>query len=158
LLQTLVAAIPSGTFAEFGTGAGYSTAWILAGLQPAARFVTVETDGRLAESARASFSGDPRVEVIQGDWRELLERAPFAFAFVDVRPAKLEQADLVIEALAPGGVALIDDLTPFELWPDEWRGKPDELRERWLLDERLHAVEVRVAADHAAIIATRKAL
>ncbi len=158
LLQTLVAAIPSGTIAEFGTGGGYSAAWMIAGLQPDARILSVESDVRLVASALESFKDFPAIEIVHGDWRALLERGPFRFAFIDVKQAKLEYADLVIESLAPGAMALIDDLTPFELWPDEWRAKPDAVRDRWLLDDSLVAVELRVSAEHAVILATRRAL
>lgn len=156
LLQALAATVTEGAIAEFGGGCGYGTAWLVAGLRPGVRLYTVELDERCAAVMREAFSGHQQVEVIHGDWRELLERGPFRLAFVDVAPAKDEGAGLVIESLAPGGIAVLDDFTPVELWPEEWRGRPDARRERWLLDGRLHAVELRVSPDHAVILATRK--
>jgi predicted O-methyltransferase YrrM len=155
LLQTLVATVTDGAIAEFGGGCGYGTAWLLSGLRPSARLLTVENHARYAAALRDNFAGDARVEVIHGDWRELLARGPFRLAFVDVGPAKDAGADLVVASLAPGGMALLDDFTPYELWPDEWRGKPDALRERWLRDPALRAVELRVSASHAVILATK---
>jgi len=60
-----------------------------------------------------------------------------------------------VEALRPGGLIVLDDLTPEEHWPAEWRGKPDTVRERWLHDPRLAATEVRVAPTMAVILAAR---
>lgn len=156
LLKALAATVDAGTIAEFGGGCGYGTAWLRAGLQPGARLLTVELNEQGAAALREAFAGDPQIEVIHGDWRELLARGPFRLAFIDVGPAKDEDAGLVIDALAPGGVAVLDDFTPVELWPAEWRGKPDARRERWLLDDRLHTTELRVSLDHAVILATRK--
>lgn len=58
------------------------------------------------------------------DWRAALAEGPFDLVFVDAAPAKREAPREVVEALRPGGIAVLDDLTPAELWPDEWKGRP----------------------------------
>ncbi len=45
---------------------------------------------------------------------------------------------------------------PCESWPPITYGRVDTLREQWLTDERFTAVEVMVAADASAVIATRR--
>jgi predicted O-methyltransferase YrrM len=155
LLRALAATVGAGAVAEFGTGCGYGAAWIASGLSPGARLITVESNRDRAGLARDVLSDFPNAEVVHAGWQEILQRGPFQLAFVDASPAKLDGAALVIEALAPGGIALIDDLTPLELWPEEWRGKPDPVRERWLHDARLISTELRVTAGHAVILAAR---
>ena len=51
---------------------------------------------------------------------------------------------------------MLDDFTPCELWPPITDGRVDTLREQWLTDERFTAVEVMVAPDASAIIATKR--
>jgi len=152
LLRTLAAAAGRGVLAEIGTGVGVGAAWIAAGMRPGARLVTVEADPERAAAAAALFAGHPAVTVIQGDWRLILRHGPFVLVFPDVHSAKV--APEVVEALAPGGIAAIDDLTPEEHWPPEWRGRPDPVRDFWLGHPRLYACEVRLTARTAAIIAT----
>ena len=53
--------------------------------------------------------------MLEGDWRELLPpEAPFDLLFYDaakqLRPR--EDGELVAGLLAPGGIAVLDDLTP----------------------------------------------
>ena len=53
--------------------------------------------------------------MLEGDWRELLPpEAPFDLLFFDatkqLRPR--EDGELVVGLLAPGGIAVLDDLTP----------------------------------------------
>ncbi len=74
---------------------------------------------------------------------------------MDVKQAKQDEAENVLGALAPGGMVLLDDMTPQELWPDAWRGRRDRVREFWLNESRVAATEVRVTANSAVILATR---
>jgi hypothetical protein len=46
-------------------------------------------------------------------------------------------------------------MTPEALWPEEWRGKPDPVRDFWLADPRLRAVEILTTPRTAAILATK---
>jgi predicted O-methyltransferase YrrM len=152
LLRTLAAAAGPSVLAEIGTGVGVGAAWLQSGMRPGARLVTVEADAERARAAAALFADLPEVTVIQGDWREILRHGPFALVFPDAAPAKA--APEVVAALRPGGMAVVDDLTPIEHWPPEWRGRPDPLRDFWLGHPRLLAVEIRLTATTAAILAT----
>ena len=55
-----------------------------------------------------------------------------------------------------GGIVVLDDFTPCELWPPIYAGRVDTLREEWLSDERFTTVEVMIAPDASAVIATRR--
>jgi len=87
--------------------------------------------------------------------RAILSRSPFDLLFVDVGEAKRDEPQAVVEALRLGGMAVMDDFTPEEYWPEDWRGKPDPVRTFWLNDVRLNAVEVRTTPTTMAILATR---
>lgn len=47
LLRTLAASKPAGRMVELGTGTGVGSAWLLAGMCPGARLVTVEREPEL---------------------------------------------------------------------------------------------------------------
>ncbi|MBO0843258.1 MAG: class I SAM-dependent methyltransferase [Nocardioides sp.] len=156
LLATL-AATREGTMAEFGTGCGVGTAWLRSGVRgDQARIVTAELDEHLAKEAAAIFEDDPQVEVTAADWTTLRDRGPFSLLFLDaetpgeVSPTQL--ADLVEE----GGIVVIDDLTPTDLWPPIVYGRVDVRREEWLVDDRFTTVEVMVAPDTSVLIATKR--
>jgi predicted O-methyltransferase YrrM len=163
LLRTLAGCVRGGNVGEIGSGFGVGTAWLASGLGKGRRLVTVERDAPRWTAVHYFFNHsrvtallvEPSVEALHGDWRAILAHGPFALLFVDVAEAKGEGANEVVAALAPGGLAVLDDLTPEEHWPEDWRGKPDPVREFWLNDTRLHAVEIRLTATTAAILATR---
>jgi hypothetical protein len=64
--------------------------------------------------------------------------------------------DSVADLVEPGGIVVLDDFVPCELWPPITGGRVDTLREDWLTDERFTTVEVMVAQDASALIATRR--
>ena len=64
--------------------------------------------------------------------------------------------DAVADLVEPGGIVVLDDFTPCEIWPPITAGRVDMLRETWLTDERFTAVEVMVAPDASALIATKR--
>jgi predicted O-methyltransferase YrrM len=155
LLRVLAASVRRGTIAEIGSGCGVGAAWICSSLGPRTAFVTVEADADRAAATRTVLAGVPNASVITGDWRAILAHRPFALAFVDVADAK-HAVDAIVDALEPGGVALLDDLTPFDHWPEAWRGRPDPIREAWLHHPDLTATEILVTPASAAIIAVRR--
>lgn len=155
LLHTLTYHITQGRIGEIGTGCGVGSAWIVSALHPDATFVTVESDPQRAAIAQELFAAQSNVCVLQSDWHELLTYAPFDLLFADGGKAKLTEPDTLIAALRLGGFLVLDDLTPEEYWPPEWRGKPDPVRDFWLNDSRVAATEIRVTATHAVILATR---
>ncbi|GAA3167477.1 MULTISPECIES: O-methyltransferase [Streptomyces] len=118
LLRTLAALKPGGRLLELGTGTGAGTAWILDGMSPDARLVTVEQDPELAAVAGDLFRSDPRVELVVDDlqrWLPHQRTQTFDFVFVDCRLAK-QRHEAVLSLLRPGAVYVADDLHPGSGW------------------------------------------
>jgi predicted O-methyltransferase YrrM len=135
--------------AEAGTGVGYGAAWLAAGMPADASLVTVEPDAALAAAAARLFESDSRVEVVHGDAREELPaRAPFDLLFLDGGDWKQAPDDGVLNLLAPGGLVVLDDLTPN-------RPGRDLVREFWLRHPRMAAAEVMTTPATAAILAAK---
>jgi len=156
LLATL-AATRGGTMAEFGTGCGVGTAWLRSGVRgDAARIVTAELDQALATSAAEIFRDDPQVEVVAADWNTLRDRGPFSLLFLDAETPGEVTVDKIVDLVEEGGIVVLDDLTPSQVWPPLVHGRVDSLREQWLTDERFTTVEVMVAADTSVLLATRR--
>ncbi|HUG15148.1 MAG TPA: class I SAM-dependent methyltransferase [Thermomicrobiales bacterium] len=155
LLETLAGGIRSGVIGEIGSGCGVGTAWMVGALRPGVSIVTVENHPQRAEAVTELFFEHPKVRTIIGDWHVLLTNAPFSMLFADGGNAKQHEPEAVLNAVVPGGLIVLDDLTPEEHWPAEWRGKPDPVREFWLNDDRVHAVELMTSPTSAVILATR---
>lgn len=156
LLATL-AATRGGTMAEFGTGCGVGTAWLRSGVRDErARIITAELDRTLAGAAAEIFVDDPLVEVLAADWSTLLDQGPFSLLFLDSGQPTEVGVDAVADLVEPGGLVVLDDFVPCEMWPPVAGGRVDILREHWLTDERFTAVEVMVAQDASTIIATKR--
>jgi predicted O-methyltransferase YrrM len=155
-LLAMLAATRSGTLAEFGTGTGVGTAWLRSGVRGDARIVTAELDPKLAGAAAEIFEDDPQVEVLAADWSTLVDKAPFSLLYLDSGDPSAVRVDAVADLVDDGGIVVLDDFTPCELWPPIFHGRVDTLREEWLTDERFTTVEVMVAADAATLIATKR--
>lgn len=155
-LLAALAATRTGTMAEFGTGTGVGTAWLRSGMSDRARILTAELQDNLASGAAEIFEGDPQVEVICADWATLHDRGPFSLLFLDSRASEDSKVDKVAELVEPGGIVVLDDLSPSEFWPPISDGRVDVVREQWLLDVRFVAAEVMVAPDAAVLIATKR--
>ena len=134
--------------AEFGTGCGVGTAWLRSGVRgEQARIVTAELDAKLAEAAAEIFRDDDQVEVLAADWSTLLDRGPFSLLFLDSGEPTEVTVDSIADLVEDGGIVVLDDFTPCEIWPPITYGRVDTLREHWLTDDRFTAVEVMVAPD-----------
>jgi predicted O-methyltransferase YrrM len=132
--------------AEIGTGCAVGSAWILSALDPSVAFLTVELDEERAAGASELLRDDEGAHVLLGDWREVLPaEAPFDFLFVDGGKAKYDEE--VVGLLSPGGMLVLDDLTP-------GYADPDPVRELWLGHRRLVAVELQISSREAAIVGT----
>ena len=145
-VQGLLAVLATGRrAAELGTAFGAGAAAIAS---TAASLVTVEIDPVRAATARRRLSRFDNVELLVGDWMELLPpRAPFEFVFLDAgRDARASEAAAAL--VAPGGLALKDDLTP------NFPG-PDPVRTFWFGHEDFAAVEILTTPATAAIVAAR---
>ena len=156
LLATL-AATRTGTMAEFGTGCGVGTAWLRSGVRgDRTRIITAELNAKLADAAAEIFVDDPQVEVLAADWSTLLDRGPYSLLYLDAGEPTEVVVDSVADLVEPGGIVVLDDFTPCEVWPPIAYGRVDTLREQWLSDERFTTVEVMVASDASTLIATKR--
>lgn len=156
-LLAMLAATRSGIMAEFGTGCGVGTAWLRSGVRDRnARIITAELDPRLAKAAAEIFTDDPLVDVLEADWSTLMDKGPYSLLFLDSGDPDAVAVDKLADLLEPGGIVVLDDFYPCEMWPPITGGRVDTLREHWLTDDRFTAVEVMVAPDSSAIIATRR--
>jgi len=155
LLATL-AATRGGTLAEFGTGCGVGTAWLRSGVREGTRILTAELDPRLAKAAQQIFVDDEDVEVLAADWSTLHDRGPFSLLFLDSGTPSDVGVESIAGLIESGGIVVLDDFTPCEMWPPVTGGRVDTLREQWLTDDRFITVEVMVAPDASALIATRR--
>ncbi len=145
-VQRLLAVLATGRrAAEVGTAFGEGAAAIAS---TAASLVTVERDPGRAEIARVRLSGLENVELLVGDWRDVLpERAPFELLFFD--GGHFDESADAIGLLAPGGLLVKDDLTP-------GRAGPDPVRELLFGHPELVAVEILTTEETAAILAVRR--
>ena len=155
LLATL-AATRTGTLAEFGTGTGVGTAWLRSGIRAESNILTAELDPKLAKAAAQIFDDDDRVEVVSADWSTLRDKGPFSLLFLDSGEPKAVSVDAIADLVEAGGIVVLDDFAPCEIWPPITAGRVDILRENWLTDDRFTAVEVMIAPDASAVIATRR--
>jgi predicted O-methyltransferase YrrM len=148
-VQRLLAVLAAGRrCAEMGTAYGEGAAAIAA---TAASVVTVERDPDRVAVARDRLAGLDNVELVEGDWRDLLpQRGPFELLFLDSgdwkeEPYRQRALDLVV----PGGLLLKDDLTP------DWPGT-DPVREWFFGHPDLIATEILTTPTTAAIVATKR--
>ncbi|WP_110206034.1 O-methyltransferase [Nocardioides daejeonensis] len=156
LLATL-AATRGGTMAEFGTGTGVGTAWLRSGVRrDDARILSAELDQLLAGAAAEIFADDPQVQVLAADWSILSDHAPFSLLFLDSGIPSEVTVDRIADLVEPGGIVVLDDFVPCEMWPPISNGRVDTLREEWLTDERFTAVELMIASDASVVVATRR--
>jgi predicted O-methyltransferase YrrM len=155
LLHLLAGHQRTGIIGEIGTGYGVGAAWMATALQPGVSLVTVEADEEAAAQACELLHAMPAARVLHADWRAILVHGPFTLLFVDASELKRGHPDELIEALQPGGIIVLDDLTPIEAWSPEWHDTPDPIRDFWLHDPRLISLEIRLTPTMAAILATR---
>lgn len=123
LLLWVVRALRPRTCLELGTGAGFSMAYESAALElnGGGRLIGVEASEDCAALTRETLSavgleGSSQILVGRGEERiddavQAMGPLEFAYEDEDHRPAAtIAVADRLIEALAPGGVLLIDDI------------------------------------------------
>jgi predicted O-methyltransferase YrrM len=157
LLETLAGGIRSGVIGEIGSGCGVGTAWMVGALRPGVSIITIENDPERSEAVMELFFEHPKVRPIADDWHVILTNAPFAMLFADGADAKAREPESILNAVVPGGLIVLDDLTPEtgRGTRDAGRGEADPVREFWLNDERVNAVELMTSPTSAVILATR---
>jgi len=94
-------------------------------MAPDARIVTIERDRSRASAVRELFTEDRRVSALQGDALELAGHGPFDLVYCDAGPGKIDHQDVTVSMTRPGGVILLDDLTPTRTDLDWWLHSPD---------------------------------
>jgi predicted O-methyltransferase YrrM len=120
MLRVLAASKPGGRLLELGTGTGLSTAWLLDGMDRTATLITIDVDPGPQAVAREILGADPRLEIVTEDAGAFLRRAAAAFdlIFADAMPGKYDLLDEALALLRPGGLYVIDDMSPQENWPE----------------------------------------
>jgi predicted O-methyltransferase YrrM len=148
-VQRLLAVLAAGKrCAEMGTAFGEGAAAIAS---TAASLVTVERDPDRAAAARERLARLDNVELLEGDWRDVLPpRAPFELLFLDSGDWKEEPfRQQALDLVEPGGLLVKDDLTP------DFPG-PDPLREWFFGHPNLVVTEILTTPATAAILATKR--
>jgi predicted O-methyltransferase YrrM len=120
-LAALAASKPGGRLLELGTGTGLGTAWLLSGMDVAARLDTVDTDAGVLAIARRHLGTDPRVTFHLTDGAAFIgssAEGQYDLIYADAWPGKFSHLDQALALLGPGGIYFIDDLLPQPNWPE----------------------------------------
>lgn len=129
-LRTLAASKPGGRLLELGTGTGVATAWLLDGMDAAARLISVDADPAVQQIARDGLAGDPRLSLQTEDALAFLPRQPagsFDLVFADALPGKYEGLHEALRMVRRGGFYVVDDLLPQPNWPEGHAAKVPRL-------------------------------
>jgi len=154
LLSVLVGQIQQGKILEVGTGFGVGSSWILSTISPTVQFISVDNSKEKIDETSKNIN-HIQAEFIYGDWKEVMAKGPFQFIFADAAAAKTLEGELLYNTLDIGGMLFMDDFTPEEHFPKEWKGKPDKVREFWLNHRGLLATEIYLTPTSSAILATK---
>ncbi len=130
LLRSLAASKPGGRFLELGTGTGLATAWLIDGMDAAARLVTIDVDDAVLAVARDTFGNDRRVEILQADaeaWLRTAQPGSFDLVFADAMPGKYVARAEALGLVKPGGFYVGDDMLPQANWPEGHQARVDEM-------------------------------
>jgi len=119
-LQVLARAIGARSILEIGTLGGYSTIWLARALPEGGRLITLESEPRHAEVARANLARAglaDRVEVRLGQALETLPRlraeglGPFDFVFIDADKVNTpEYFTRSLDLTRAGGLIVVDNV------------------------------------------------
>ena len=120
LLYLLARAQGARAILEIGTLGGYSTIWLARALPPDGRLVTLETDPKHAEVARANIARAGLANVVEvrvGRALDLLPQLaaegfpPFDLAFVDAdKPSNPEYLAWALKLSRPGSLIIFDNV------------------------------------------------
>ncbi len=120
LLRALAAQVSGGNLLELGTGTGIATCWLLDGLDPTGRLVSVDNDTGVQTVARTFLGQDSRLTLIEQDGVEFIDSAAagsFDLVFADAWPGKFERLDAALQLVKIDGIYIGDDLLPQPNWP-----------------------------------------
>ncbi len=159
LLRTLAASKPGGNLLELGTGTGLATAWLLQGMDAAARLLSLDNDA-MVQSIAAEYCGeDPRLTLVTEDGDTALPRLQAAgerydLIFADTWPGKYRLLDLTLGLLKPGGIYVVDDLLPQPNWPPDHGASVKQLVEE--LQNRVDLWITQVEWSSGLLVAVKK--
>ena len=128
LLRMLVAAKPSGSILELGTGTGLATAWLLDGMDAQSKLITVDSNENNAAVARKYLGHDSRVTFQMEDGAAFIQSAlkqgrSFDLIFADMPPGKYQYLEETLQLLKPGGLYVVDDMLLQTSWNEEHVGR-----------------------------------
>lgn len=144
LLRMLISSKPNCTALELGTGAGYSTTWLLDGMDRNSLLITVESEEKYVNIAKEIIR-DPRVDFRVGDGEDFIKEHlnhSFDLIFADTWPGKFYLVDEVLSMLKPNGLYIIDDLKPQPNWPEGHGEKVHTLIESLEQREDFHILKL----------------
>ncbi|MFL5694704.1 MAG: O-methyltransferase [Ktedonobacteraceae bacterium] len=124
LLRTLAATKPGGEILELGTGTGLASAWLLDGMDAAARLTTVDRNQQRAAIARQFLEQDARITFVTMEGNSFIDTMTkqgktFDLIFADMSPGKFEHLGEALQLLKIGGIYVVDDLLPLLTWETE---------------------------------------
>lgn len=129
-LRMLVASRKEIDILELGTGVGYSTSWILDGMDKTSKLYSVEIENDYSSIAKEVLGDDSRLQLIKSDGAIYIEENlnnRFDIIFADTWPGKFYLFEEVLNIVKPSGMYIIDDLNPQPNWPDGHGSKVEEL-------------------------------
>jgi predicted O-methyltransferase YrrM len=120
LLQLLARLIAARRILEIGTLGGYSTIWLARALPPEGRLVTLESDAKHAEVARANFRRagldrqiDLRLELALDALKQISAEGaePFDLVFIDADKANIPAYfSFALDLTRRGGLIIVDNV------------------------------------------------
>jgi len=156
LLAVCAAGVPNGgRILEIGTGAGSGLAWLAHGVgNRPVEIVSVESDPRVAAAVRRQ-EWPSNVTLLEGDILALFDELRiFDLIFADAQGGKWERLSATIDALAPGGLLVCDDMRPESFdYPDQ---REQNERVCAILHEHPHLVSVDIDAAGGVVLARRR--
>ena len=133
LLRLLIHSKKEGTFLELGTGTGLSLAWMIDGLHPNGKLVSIENEKKYLDIALKHFQSDSRINLVHQDaqqWVEENQGTQFDLIFADTWVEKFIVLDAVLDMVKPGGFYVVDDINHQRDWPDGHQEKVLHLIEK----------------------------
>ena len=55
--------------------------------------------------------------MLSADWSTLLDQGPFSLLFLDSHQPSEVGVDVLADLVEDGGIVVLDDFTPCEIWP-----------------------------------------